>query len=86
MKRAEVERHRAETEKLKLENEKLRIEIRQQLIETALKIGAQLPQLSEAAKADFVVKVLPALEGVALNELTLIEGKKGEGQANIEEG
>lgn len=68
--RAEANRQREETERLKIENEKLRLELQRAKVQLALDVLAQVaPNLTEADKIAYVVKLLPPLHTIIFSEL-----------------
>lgn len=69
---AEAVRQREEVERIRLENEKLRLELQRAKIDLALEIMKRVaPDLPETDRISFVLKLLPSLETLITNELTI---------------
>lgn len=72
--RVEAKKQREEAERLKLENEKLRLELQRFRVLLAVEILAQAaPNLSEAEKIAYLLKILPPLDVLIFSELEVFE-------------
>ena len=70
--RDEAAQAREEAEKLKLENDKLMLELRRSKIDLALEILKNIaPNLSEAEKLDYVVRLLPPIDTLLSSEVQI---------------
>lgn len=68
----DAERQHEETEKLKLENERMRIELHRAKIELALDMLTRIiPDMQEADKIAYVVKLLPPLDVLAFSDIEI---------------
>jgi serine/threonine protein kinase len=72
---AEAINQQEAAERLKLENEKLRLELHRAKIQLALEMLAQIaPNLSEADKIAYVVRLLPPIDTLVTSELRITTG------------
>lgn len=68
-KRAQTAKEREETRKLQLENEQLRLQVQKEKVRLAIDVLQQLgPHLSETEKATYLIRLVPSLETIIINQ------------------